>query len=688
MNEPYLLSAIPESKDDMTYHRKLLTAVNDWVLNDNQDKVARAINWEMALRFMAGDQWLQYNLATNRLDSIPYTGNQRNIDRPVTNHYLRWIITNVSTFSSAPHITIDANSESPQDKMAARCGKTILDSMWEYGDKSKKYYIIAVLIANLGLAYRKSYKRDRLAYVGDTYLQEVCSEVVLPHRITINAEARSWEDMTDIMDSTPRRIDWIKQVFGRTGDGYTGLVKNITEENINDPVQNMYETTRHIIEGGYRNFITSNTGNSKIKNSAMVREIYSKPCKKYPQGRYVVIACNQVLYDSMLSLDNRSPYFYLEGEVWNPITRAAFIEFPASPYPLSLGAQLVPLQQKINKIDALVAYNRKTMAVGQWLIPNGSGIKDGEITGVPGQDIRYSVTGMGNTIAAPQKLHGVPLPAQVLEERQMAISEGDQLAFAAGLKSGTNPSGVNTLGQMQILVEEANSARSKQIEGWEKFLEKSEQLDLLNFQSCYQVADIQTARKFAGISRDISQAEWEKFIGADLKDNANVRIEPGSTIRESKIIRQNTILNLAKAGMLPEIMQDPMARKDFLEEFGLAKLFTENNKDVKMAEYAIEQMLDGKYPPMLDIYNPDIQLIVLVKYMKDPKYLELRPEIKMMFDRRKDEYMTKIAESLQRAPLITGEEGGAPSPQAGGTQSMPQPAGYNKSDNMFDQQIA
>jgi hypothetical protein len=117
--------------------------------------------------------------------------------------------------------------------------------------------------------------------------------------------------------------------------------------------------------------------------------------------------------------------------------------------------------------------------------------------------------------------------------------------------------------------------------------------------------------------------------------------------------------------MLPEIMADPVVRKKFLEEYGLSYMFTESNKDVQSAEYAIGQMLQGMYPPILDIFNPDIQLMVIVRYMKDPKYLELDDNIKMLFDRRKNEYMSKIAESMARAPLITGEPD-QPQPQGKG----------------------
>jgi hypothetical protein len=158
------------------------------------------------------------------------------------------------------------------------------------------------------------------------------------------------------------------------------------------------------------------------------------------------------------------------------------------------------------------------------------------------------------------------------------------------------------------------------------------------------------------LSKDITRAEWDKFIGSDLADNATVRIEPGSTIRQSEFLRQNLILNLAKAGMLPEVMGDPIARKNFLEMFNLSDLLTDSNADVQSAEFAIDQMLDGKLPPLLDIYNADIHLLVLARYMKKPKFLELPDNIKIIFDKRKEDLMRTLAESINRAPTVSGEE--------------------------------
>lgn len=534
----------------------------------------------------------------------------------------------------------------------------------------------------LGNCFRESCRKESLSWLPQedgsaSYTHELSPQIVPPFRLTFDYEARTFAEVRELMDCQPARIDWIQDVYGRKGDGFTGLADSVKPKDVDNAVMRIFESTKHIVEGGSYQEASFDSMSFVFKNSNMLRKVYSAPCKVYPKGRLVILAEDVVLYDSMLTKDQKSPAYFLGGEVWHPYTCAGYLENPSSLWAFSLVAPLVPLQKAINVIDTMVAYNRKTMAMGQWLIPNGSEVGDNKING-QAQDIRYNPVPAGNVAVKPERIPGVPLPAQVMEERRLKLEEGDMIAFAAGLKSGRNPSGVNTVGQMQILQEEAQQSRSKQIEMWEKFLEKSEQLDLLVFQDAYRVPDVNLAKKLSSLSKDISFEEWKTFIGADLRDNATIRIEPGSTIKESKLIRQQTILNLATAGLLPEAMGDPIGRKNFLEEFGLTKMFTDNNADVKAAEFSIEQMRQGKLPPLLSIYNPDIHLLVIARYMKDPKFLELPDDVKMLFEKRKNDLAAMLAESLQQAPLTTGEEapevtqvpgasglGGRPQKQAG-----------------------
>ena len=48
-------------------------------------------------------------------------------------------------------------------------------------------------------------------------------------------------------------------------------------------------------------------------------------------------------------------------------------------------------------------------------------------------------------------------------------------------------------------------------------------------------------------------------------------------------------------------------------------------------------------------------MLVIARFMKDPKYLELDDNIKLLFEKRKNDYMKALAESVSQAPMTTQE---------------------------------
>jgi hypothetical protein len=208
---------------------------------------------------------------------------------------------------------------------------------------------------------------------------------------------------------------------------------------------------------------------------------------------------------------------------------------------------------------------------------------------------------------------------------------------------------VNTVGQLQILTEQSQVAQSKQIDSWENFIGESEYLDLLNFRDCYKdVLDPGTLAKLKGFAKELTNFDWGTFRGEEIQENVNIRVEKGSTIQRSRLLRQDTIIKLATAQLLPELMAGPYERKKFLEEFGLTSLFSDANIDEKMAEKAIEMMLAGMYPPTIEgVHNPDIQLPVVLRYMKDPKYLETPDNIKALFEQKRKELTGLLSKAIQ-----------------------------------------
>jgi hypothetical protein len=638
------------NESDLEHPESIAKCVNDWLFSDISRRFERSQNWSESVHFFAGNQWVKYVAHTQRFETIPITDSNRMIERPVTNYFLRWIIVNTSGFTNKPIMIVDpANSDDPKAKTSAKISDVALDMLWAEHEKDDQYYEAALWGTLCGPVFRKSAKIPSGKYYGDAPLYTVKPEIVPPFHIIFDGVPSRFADIGTIMQASVMRIDDVKKMFGKDSKGY--YAKNAEEvepEEISSIPVSIYEGLKNIVPGESSVPYSSSAGGNYL-DSCIVKEVYVRPSYKHPKGQMIVVAGNQTVYA------DDSPYFYLEGKFWHPYTMWNYFKMPGSIWGIGLGPQLVKIQRRINSIDALIAYNRKTMAVPLIWNPKGSGVPAGVFIGMPGQVIDYQESPNGRR---PERDQGIPLPPQIIQERQMLLEDGDKIAMSADVRSGDNPRGVNTVGQLQILTEQSELSKSKQTDSWEKFIEDSEYLDLLNFRDCNKdVADPSVIEKLKSFAREVTRYDWNTFTGNDIQENVNIRVEKGSTVNRSRLLMQDTILKLATEGLLPEVMQGSYERKKFLEKFGLSDLFSDANIDEKYCDKAIEMMLDGQYPPVIKgVHNPDIQLPCLLRFMKDPKYLELNDSVKVLFSRRQEELTALLSEAVNRA----GEIGKAP----------------------------
>jgi len=613
-----------DGKDD----EGLVSGITDWYKRDIESRNERAVNWSQSINFLMGNQWIRYNAHHHRFDTIPTSSRNRMIDRPTTNHINRWVRTNSASFTQRPVTSIESNSEEPEDRNAARIAEVVSKYLYEKQEKNDQYYELSLWAIIAGITIRKSMKVSSEFEAGGVTLKKCESTVVSPYSIIFDGLPSRVRDIGVIMETTVARLDEIKKMYGphMAGEpGYTGRGDKVVEEKLEQNILSLKEGLKHIVEG-YNDAQKNSDQGDQIKDSAIIKTVFNRPTKKYPKGRQYIAAGTEILYKG------DSEYYYDDGNIWHPYVITNYWKVPGNIWGMGLTQQLIPIQRRVNSIDALLAYNRKTVAVGVWMTPKGANVSEGIRVGIPGQEVEY--TPDPTTGAKPELVSGIPLPRQVIEERQMIIQDGDQIAQSGDIRSGINPKGVNTVGQLQILREEANISKSKQVESWERFIENNEKLDLLNFQACYQAPIPQVYNRLKKLGKEITKFDWGQFIGADLRDNTDVRVERGSTLIKSRLVAQENTIRLAEGGWLGDIFSNPTRYKRFLELFGLSDMYGDEEIDVIMAEKIVERMIEGEYPPILDAHNPDIHLLVTTRYMKSPAFMEKPNDIRNLFDKR------------------------------------------------------
>lgn len=656
------------SQADFDTPESMASAINSWLTADIQRRFERCQNWSESIHFYQGNQWIRYAQHQHRFEAIPVNDSNRAIERPVTNYFWKWILTTVAQMSNKPEMIVTPATDDPKQKTSAEVSDICLQYLWDEHDKSDQYYEALMWGTLCGPIFRKSAKVPCGKYYEDSPIYEVKPEVVAPFHIIFDGVPSRFNDIGTIMQTYVMRIDEVQRIFNRDLPGYyKENAMKVEEEDFSTIPISTFEGLKNIVPGETDAPFMSGAGESYLK-SCLVKECYVRPSEKYPKGQMIVVAGKYTVYAS------ESPYYYLHGKFWHPYTMWQFAKTPGSIWGMGLGPQLTKIQRRLNSIDAIIAYNRKTMAVGLIWNPKGSGVPAGVFIGMPGQVIDYQESPNGRR---PEREQGVPLPPSVMQERMQLIEDGNSIAMSADVRSGENPKGVQTVGQLQIMTEQAEIAKSKQVSSWEEFIQTSEYLDLLNFRSCnMEVVDPRTVERLKSFGQDITNFDWSTFRGQDIQENVTLRVEKGSSVNRSRLLLQETVIKLATAQLLPEVLSDPAQRKKFLEIFGLTKFFTDNNVDEKYAEKSIEMMLVNKYPPVIEgIHNPDVQIPVITRFMKDPKFLELDPKIQMLFTRRHEELVALLTKAMEAQARSMASNPGMATPAGQKPTKTPQPQG-------------
>jgi len=634
--------------------------------------------WDENIRFFEGDQYIYYSDTSNRYETIPSTKYNDYIPRPVTNLMFSILITIASVLTKGkPTAFAYANSENEKDLNAAKLSETIVDAKWEMDEEQLKLLDCVLMLMLCGTVFRKDYwdasSGPRSEILNGRNVGDNAVEILSPFEVILDIETDSW-----YLESKVKDINCVKSYYDLKDNGYTGLASEIKEGKSLSTALSYRERLRFSVAS---DGLSSSNDSQSAKGKVVVNECYIKPTDKYKNGLMIVEAGGVPLYI------NESPYYSdLVKDSWHPYTECVWVKSPLKRHGISCAEQLVPLQRRLNGIDSLIILNRLTNVSPQWLIPIGSGIPEGYITGRPSLNIFYRpING-----AVPQKLGGTDVTPGVFRERERCVQDMYFVAMYNEIMSGNNPSGVNTATGYNLLHEQTFSKFSPILQRWEKFVENGQQKKLLLIQKKYKEPRPQLISRMRALNKGNTDFEIKDFIGADLRDNINIRIESGSTMARSQVAEQQTLMDLLKSNMLGDITPhgNPEANTEFLQKFGATKFSSAINNDVLMARHIVRILYklnrgetDEPYPPVRVFDNLQIHLKILTDEMKKPGFKDEAGA----FQKRLDELLN--AQALQQGQQpATGEltlppgyeEGAGGETLQGFPQNAPTPEGVGQ----------
>lgn len=463
-------------------------------------------------------------------------------------------------------------------------------------------------------------------------------------------------------------LDWIDQNFPEKGpyisaeDGLESL--------------NFYEASLLSLVGPSIQGTAYYGGTQYFRNGAVLRKYQEKPSAKYPKGRHLVIANGICLYEGDLPIQDE------QGNATGDFT---YTEFKYDLVPGRFAGRtpaedMVPLQKRVNGIDSQVILNRKTLLNPWVLAPKGSGLNPGQVAMRPGATVLYNFIGVG---AAPQVVQGVPLPEQVMQEREQAMQAMDALAqdAAAGVQAQM-PQGVKSGIALNFIREQQQEMQIPRLKRWGLWISDRDRKRLLLAQKYYREP---RAVKLLGEGSDWQVKYWK---GADLRGNTDVSVDPGTLIPRSQSIQTQLLFDAAELGLVNP--QDPMDRQRMLEALPLKNFETQVGPDSRRADKENAQMDDGENVAITPYDDHPTHLMKHIGRAKEPAFDYLTPVAQQAYRLHITMHQQAMAmadqqarQAMQQQQLqdasIAGQVallGGGPSPNGNGKplESSAQPA--------------
>lgn len=351
-------------------------------------------------------------------------------------------------------------------------------------------------------------------------------------------------------------------------------------------------------------------GGQYLTHGCMLRKYEEKPSRKYPRGLKLIIANGVLLYQGDLPIQDENGY--PTGDF--SYTLLKFDEIPGRLLGRTPVEDMVPLQRRVNGIDAQIIINRKTLLNPWILAPKGSGLNPGSVAMRPGAVILYNFIGVGQ---APQVVQGTALPAQVLQEREQAIQAMTELAQDASAVP-TMPENMRSGLQLHYMREQVEEQGKPRLQRYGDWVAERDRKRLLLMQRHYHE---DRAVKIMG-----EGSEWQVryFSGADISGATDVYIDPGSLVPRSASIKNQLIFDAIEAGIVDP--KDPLDRQRLIEELQLQAFEPPSGPDYRRALKENALLAEGTPVSVNPQDTHETHIPIHTGQMQDPAYDQWPPQ--------------------------------------------------------------
>lgn len=609
------LTEIREAQDQAPDERKLVEYVKSKIdsVRQTNSRIAIEGTYMCNVAYLLGFDGVYYDTTYRQFRNVdPKRKLSRN--RFKVNKILPTIQNRLARLTqNPPKYDVRPNSNSSEDKDAARLGLEVLANVFEKQRFTEKRqdalmmamqgghaYIQAVWDPNLGEPMADPMTGQFEGYEGDVKFEVLNCLEIFPDPLAKNIDECQW-----LIKAKTRKLDYFRSRYEERG-------KLVKEEDTWLLSATYDMKTNSLTSVG----IVGAQTHDQMKNSAIEIVYYEKRCKDYPNGRRIVCANGILLEDGELPVGEFDIVKIDDMIIGGRYNSEAII------------THLRPVQDQYNVNRTKMADWVRKMLAGKYLVPKGSGLGQEALNNDSGEVIQYNPV----PNAPPPTVMQVPqIPPYAYKENDTLNAEFDFISGINEVSRGELPSASIPAQGMAFLQEQDQTRIGVQTARNEVAYAKLGRITLKYVQKNYVLPRL---LKTAG---DGLSYAVKDFVGSDIKENHDVIVIPGSTAPQSKVIKNQEILSRFQMGLLgnpqdPKVIAQVLKMTEFGDASEMWKKQALDTAQVKRVLKAIEEMdIVALKANMNEFDNHALHLELMNEYRLEEKFQNLSDQQKSIF---------------------------------------------------------
>lgn len=677
------LEPVQFASDQTPDEIKLIGYIRDKVdeCRHSGSRIAYEAIWLTNIAYLLGFSGVAYDPVQRQYKNIDPAQKGMRRNRMRVNKILPTIQNRLARLcKSPPQYDVRPNSNSTEDKDAARLALQVIENVFDKTGFEEKRQELMMTIQQYGYAFVQTSwdpcagnpMLDPDQGTMEGYEGEIRNDVLNPFEVFTDPLAKRMEDVQWWIKAKVKKLSYFRDRYPDRGEA-------VKEEDA-WLLSSQYEQRVNALTA---TGITGASVSQQMKNSAIEIVYYEKRSKDYPNGRMCVIASGILLEDKELPIGEFDLVKFDDVKIAGKFQSESII------------THLRPIQDQYNLLISKRAEWVRKLLAGKYAVPRGAGLEQ-EAINDQAEVIKYDIVPNAPNGGQPVAIQIPMIPSYAYNEEKALDAQFDFVSGMSEISRGQLPfAGIPAEG-MQML-QEADDTRLGVVTASNEIGYSNVAKNILMYvHNYYKMPRI---LKLAG---DGLEYTVKDFVGADLKGNHDVIVLPGSTIPGSKVLRRQEILNAYQLGILgpvgdPKVLQklnkmleygdtfemfksralDEAQVKKFIEKVeGHGEITTKDYNELDNHVYWVQELNDYRKSDKFTESDPTQQL--LIEYTIE---WHVQAQVRMMNPGLPQQQMLaeEMVKSLHGLPPVTGgqttDASGTPvaMPQGGPPQGPGQP---------------